>query len=363
MRIYRLYGGMDLRLEEAPVPLPGPGEVQIQTAYVGICGSDIPRILKGEGTPFFPATLGHEFSAVVTGVGRDVERLHEGDHVVVAPRLVCGTCVHCRDGNAGQCREGKFLGLAVPDVGGFAEYNVLPEKNLIKLPPNMDLAQAAMVEPITVGLHALSLMKFDPAKPVAVIGAGTIGMLLIQCIHALGEKAIYVFDIDDGRLKQAAAFGAAHCYNTKQEGFIERFMEDTDDYGVPQVLEAVGIQKTILLSLEIASVMADIALIGDVLEPITIPAFDYKRRFAYHQLHLHGVYQSYTKGFPGPEFGRAIDLISQGRINLIPMIHSTDHIDRLMAHMEQVKAGEVGGKLLFYFDKPLTGPDCRPLSQ
>ncbi|NCB05823.1 MAG: galactitol-1-phosphate 5-dehydrogenase, partial [Clostridia bacterium] len=139
MRIYRLYGAMDIRREEAPAPVPAPDEVLIRTAYVGICGSDMPRILTGEGVPFFPSTIGHEFSAVVTEVGSKVRGLRPGDRVAAAPRLVCGSCVHCKSVNPGQCISGRFLGLGVPDVGGFAEYNALPEKNLVKLPPGMSL--------------------------------------------------------------------------------------------------------------------------------------------------------------------------------------------------------------------------------
>jgi L-iditol 2-dehydrogenase len=353
MKIYRLYGAMDLRLEYIPIPVPGPGEVQIKTAYVGICGSDLPRLTRGEGVPFFPATLGHEFSAIVTKTGDGVTSLQPGDHVVVAPRYTCGKCVHCKNGNAGQCIAGKFLGLSVEDVGGFAEYNVLPEKNLVKLPKDMDLVQASMVEPMTVGLHALSLIKFDPQKPTAIIGAGTIGMLLIQSIYALGAKTIYVFDVDDGKLQKASAYGATYCYNTRTKGFVDQFMTDTHGYGASQVLEVVGVQATILLALEISSVMADVAFIGDVLEPITIPDFDFKRRFAYHQLHLHGVYQSYTDGFPGTEFGRAIALITGGKIDLTSMICSVDRFDRVMEYMEHIKQkGSVNGKMIFGFDIP-----------
>lgn len=355
MKIYRLYGAMDLRLEEAPIPLPKAGQVQIRTAYVGICGSDMPRILRGEGLPFSPVTLGHEFSAVVTQVGEGVQSLQVGDHVVVAPRLVCGSCIHCRNGNPGQCLEGRFLGLAVPDVGGFAEFNVLPEKNLIKLPKDLNLAHAAMIEPITVGLHALSLINFDPEKPVAVIGAGTIGMLLVQSVLALGAKTVYVFDVDRKKLDKAAAFGAAYCYNTRDPDFMEQFLKDTNGYGAPQVLEAVGIQSTILLALQIAAVMGDVALIGDVLEPITIPAFDFKRRFAYHQLHLHGVYQSYTGEFPGIEFERAVELIHQKKVQLEPMIYKVDHIERLLDHMKTAEThGAINGKLILGFDDTYT---------
>lgn len=350
MKIYRLYGAMDLRLEQAPTPKPGPGEVQLRTAYVGICGSDMPRLLHGKGVPFFPATLGHEFSAVVTEVGPGVSNVRPGDHVVVAPRFACGRCIHCRSGNAGQCVEGRFLGLAVPDTGGFAEYNVLPAQNAVRIPAGMDMAQAAMVEPITVGLHALSLMRFDPEKPVALIGAGTIGMLLLQSIHARGAKQISVFDVDPAKLRQAAAFGAAHCYNTGEPDAAEQFLRDTDGYGAPQVLEAVGIQQTILLALQIASVMADVAMIGDVLEDITIPAFDYKRRFAYHQLHLHGVYQSYTNGFPGEEFDRAVRLIASGGIQLTPMIACVDELNTLPEHLCAAAAGHApAGKMIFRF--------------
>ena len=132
-------------------------------------------------------------------------------------------------------------------------------------------------------------------------------------------------------------------------------MEDTDGYGAPQVLEAVGIQSTILLALQIASVMGDIALIGDVLEPITIPAFDFKRRFAYHQLHLHGVYQSYTGEFPGIEFERAVNLIHQKKIQLEPMIYKVDRMEHLLDHMKAAeKHGSINGKLILGFDDTYT---------
>lgn len=349
MNIYRLYGAMDLRKETKETPIPGPGEVQIRTAYVGVCGSDLPHLLRGEGVAKFPSTLGHEFSAVVTAVGEGITSLVPGDHVVVAPRLTCGKCVHCRNGNPGQCVEGRFFGLAVEDLGGFAEYNVLPERNLVKIPADMDMAQAAMVEPITVGLHALSLMKFDPEKPVAIVGLGTIGMLLLQSIFGLGAKTVYAFDIDPKKLEKAEKFGAK-CYNTGDPDCEEKFMADTDGYGAPQVLEVVGIQKTIMFSLHIASVMADVALIGDVWEPITFPVFEYRRLVGFHQLHLHGVYQSYTDGFPGKEFGRAIDLIGKNKYDLKNMIASLDSMDNVMKYMEEIKNGApVSGKLLFRF--------------
>ena len=350
MKIYKLYGAQDIREEHISIPTPGPDEVLIKTAYVGICGSDIPRIIKGEGLPFLPSTLGHEFSAVVIQVGTDVQGLKSGDHVVIAPRFACGRCIHCNNGNAGQCIEGQFLGLAVPNTGGFAEYNVLPARNLVKLPPEMSLVEAAMIEPITVGLHAISLMHFTPEKTVAVIGVGTIGMLVLQSLRALGAQTIYAFDVDDNKLRRAAGLGATHCYNTQSKGFVERFMADTGNAGTPQVIEAVGLEKTILLAFEIAGVMANIALIGDVLEPITIPAFDFKRRIAYKQLHLHGVYQSYTDGFPGIEFERAVKFVNEGKISLKPIIHSVDTIDNLMSYIERLKVSRtIDGKMLFAF--------------
>lgn len=144
--------------------------------------------------------------------------------------------------------------------------------------------------------------------------------------------------------------GAARCYNTSDPDAAEQFLRDTDGYGAPQVLEAVGIQQTILLALQIASVWADVAMIGDVLEDITIPAFDYKRRFAYHQLHLHGVYQSYTNGFPGEEFDRGCPLDRVRRIQLTPMIACVDDLNTLTEHLRAAAAGHTpAGKMIFRF--------------
>lgn len=349
MDIYRLYGAMDIRKEKKERPMPQKGEALIRTAYVGMCGSDMPRVIKGE-VPFFPSTIGHEFSAVVEEVGEGVTSLKKGDKVAIAPLLVCGKCKNCIEGNPGQCINAKFLGLRVPDVGGLAEYNVLPEENLVKCPKDMDLKYAAMAEPVTVALHAMNLMHFTPEKPVAIIGAGTIGMLAVQCAHAFGAKTMYVFDVDDRRLMQAKKFGATHVYNTKSEGYLEKFMEDTDGFGSPQVIEAVGIQDTILLALEIGSVMCETAIIGEVREPVTIPAFNFYRRFSYRQQNLHGVYQSYTGKFPGKEFPMAIEMINNGQIQLDELIYCVDKMENLLARFEEAKTpGKVTGKMIFEF--------------
>lgn len=349
MDIYRLYGAMDIRREQTEKPVPKKGEALIRTAYVGMCGSDMPRVLKGE-VPFFPSTIGHEFSAVVEEVGEGVTSLKKGDKVAIAPLLVCGGCKNCPEGNPGQCINAKFLGLRVPDVGGLAEYNALPAQNLVKCPDDMDLRYAAMAEPVTVALHAMNLMHFTPEKPVAIIGAGTIGMLAVQCAHAFGAKTMYVFDVDDKRLEQAKKFGATHVYNTKTEGFLEKFMEDTDGFGSPQVIEAVGIQDTILLALEIGGVMCETAIIGEVREPITIPAFNFYRRFSYRQQNLHGVYQSYTGKFPGKEFPQAIEMIHSGQIRLEELIYCVDHMDNLTERFQEAKTpGKVTGKMIFHF--------------
>ncbi len=348
MDIYRLYGAMDVRKEAAEKPVAGKGEALVRTAYCGICGSDLPRIINGEiVNAQFPCTLGHEFSGIVEAVGEGCT-LEPGDHVSIAPLLVCGKCVNCKNGNPGQCISSSFLGLRVKDTGGFAEYNVLPEENLVKLPRDVSLIHAAMTEPVTVALHALSLMHFTPEKPLAVIGAGTIGMLVVQCARALGCKTLYVFDISEKRLELAKKLGASYTYNTGADGFLERFLADTDGYGSPQVAEAVGIESTILLALEVGSVMCETAIIGEVRRDVTIPAFNFYRRFSYRQQSLHGVYQSYTGMFPGVEFKRAAELM-HGGLELDPLIYCVDSFDNMMPYIEKASRGEVTGKMIFSF--------------
>ena len=336
MKAVRLYSeSHELRVESLPMPgSPGPGEVLIKTLYCGVCGSDYHR-LYGKDARLSPLAIGHEFSAKVIETGEGVESVRPGDLVAVIPLIVCGKCRNCLSGNFGQCDDSTFIGGRFPDKGGFVEYNIIGEKNLLKLPEGIDPMHASFLEPLSVALHGLLIAGVKPGIELAIMGVGTIGMLALQCAKALGVSEIYAFDIDQGRLNLAKELGAYATYNTSEPGFEERFLKDTGGRGARQVVEACGEEQTILASLAIGAVEANIALIGSMTANVQIPPELFYRVVSYRQMHIHGVWMSYSQDFPGVEWRLGIQLLKDGKLELNPLIYSLGDIDnaqKLMSH-------------------------------
>jgi len=341
MKAVRIYGARDVRVESVPKPICEPGKVLIRSLYIGICGSDVPRVLEGQ-IRITPAAIGHEFSAVVEEVGEGVTGFAPGDLVVLVPLLVCHECVDCKNGNFGQCSSSRFIGGSVPDSGGFMEYNLIDPVNLLKMPKDMNPLHAAFIEPLSVSLHGLYLMKFRKGEDIAVVGAGTIGLLAVQAAKALGARRIYVFDINQGRLDRAAKFGAHAVFNTSEENFLEKFMEMTGKRGVSQVVEAVGVQDTIEISLRIAETGANVSIIGTMHHDIVLSPGLFYGVFSRRQLNLHGVWMSYSANFPGDEWRDAARFIASGEVNVEPLIYEVANIDNAY---EAISAYDIPNKV------------------
>ena len=173
-----------VRVEEHKLPeIYHQDDVRIKIASSGLCGSDLPRIFKN-GAHYYPITLGHEFSGFVDAVGSGVNDLQPGDAVACVPLLPCFKCPECLKGFYSQCAKYDFIGSR--RNGGLTEYIVVNRKNVFALPEEMPIQDGAFIEPITVGLHAFHLAQGCENKNVIIIGAGTIGLLAIQC--AGGEE-------------------------------------------------------------------------------------------------------------------------------------------------------------------------------
>jgi len=347
MKINRLYGPLDFRMDEAPLPECGPGMVRVRTECCGICGSDIARGLKAE-VPFLPSTLGHEFCARVDEVGEGVENFSKGELVQVVPLIVCHKCRNCINGNYGQCVSKKFIGLRVPDMGGFAEYNVLPAENLIKLPQGMKPEKAAFVEPVTIALQGLRRIEFKPGRDIAIIGTGMIGQLTIQCARAMGARKIFVFDINDQKLAAAKEYGADYCYNTMKEGFLEQYLADTDGFGVEQVLEIVGLESTTMLAIDICAVCGRVGIVGLLGKSITFDA-PHMRRFSEQQITLVGVWQSYSIGWPGEGWELAIEYLHKDIVDISKMIHRVNKMEEANEVFAEFGEHPVEGKSILTF--------------
>ena len=346
MKAMRLYGKRDMRFEDMPVPACGPGKVLIKTLFCGVCGSDPPRVLDGE-IRISPAALGHEFSAIVVEAGEGVTSVKPGDLVCCVPLMVCNTCPNCLDGNYGQCLTSRFIGASFPDIGGFHEYNALPEQNVMKLPDDMDPLAAAFIEPASVALHSLLLTDYKPHEDLAIVGVGGIGQLVLQCARAMGGGRIFAFDIVDERLETAKQMGAAACFNTREAGFAENFMSMTGGLGSPQVIEAVGLQETIKLALSLAKVNGRAGFIGTMHNAVTLPPQLFYGIFSRRQLWVRGVWMSYSKGYPGAPWRLAARYLADGRINIKPLLFEVATIeDAYKAIAQYADPGAVKGKII-----------------
>ena len=195
MKSVEIHAEGSVRVEERPVPqIQAADDVLVRIVCSGLCGSDIPRIFA-KGAHYYPITLGHEFSGHVEACGADIKDLQAGDPVACIPLLPCFSCPECEKGYYSLCKQYQFVGSR--SDGGNAEYIVVKRANLFRLPAEMAIEDGAFIEPVTVGLHAFHLASGCKGKNVVIVGAGTIGMLAMQCALALGAKSVTAIDIND----------------------------------------------------------------------------------------------------------------------------------------------------------------------
>lgn len=191
MKAWILYGINDLRLENVRMPLPVKGEVLVRIKATGICGSDVPRVF-GTGAHRHPLVIGHEFSGIVEGIGREASAAWLGRRVGVFPLIPCRECTPCRQGQYELCRDYGYLGSRRD--GGFAEYVSVPAGNLIGLPESVSFEEAAMLEPMAVAVHAMRRgtenFELFRGAAIAICGLGTVGLLLAMFLIFCGEDAV-----------------------------------------------------------------------------------------------------------------------------------------------------------------------------
>ncbi len=200
------YGGKDIRVEDVPKPEIRSDEVLVEVKAVGICGSELHAYEGVSKRRKSPLVMGHEFSGVIAEVGDKVEGFKKGDRVVVDPLSRCGVCEQCTVGRGNVCRNVKLLGLHVS--GAFAEYALAPARNCYKLPDHVSFEEGSVVEPLSVGVHAVNRTPIKLGDTVLVVGAGVIGLMALQAAKAAGAGSIFVTDVVDYGLRFAERLGA-----------------------------------------------------------------------------------------------------------------------------------------------------------
>jgi (R,R)-butanediol dehydrogenase/meso-butanediol dehydrogenase/diacetyl reductase len=276
------HGREDLRLEEVPDPRPGPGEVLLRVRYTGICGSDVHELYHG---PVFtpgdrphpltgvtnPVILGHELSGEVVEVGDGVTRVAVGDLVAVYPLETCGRCAFCASGRTNLCPVRAPHGFARGE-GGFAQLTTVKEEMAYRLPPEIDPVRGALVEPMTVGMHAARRAGVGSGGTAAVLGAGPIGLGVALSLAALDVDVI-LSDPSPRRREAARGLGFEHVLDA--DGAAAALLELTGGLGVDAAIDAAGVPAALATALDATRADGTVVIVAVPLAPITleIPRF------------------------------------------------------------------------------------------
>ena len=253
-----------VRIEEREKPVPKEGEVLVKVEYVGICGSDLHYYESGRIGNFIvepPFVLGHEAGGTVVEVGSGVSHLKVGDRVALEPGKTCGHCEHCKEGKYNLCEDVIFF--ATPPVDGVFQEYVAHEADLcFKLPDNVSTLEGALVEPLSVGLHAAMQGGAHIGQTAVVTGAGCIGLVSLLALKAMGVSRVIVVDVIDKRLQKAKELGADYVINGKEQDTVAEIKRLTEGKGCDLSIETAGTQITASQLIQASKKGATIVFVG-----------------------------------------------------------------------------------------------------
>ncbi|WP_288912005.1 zinc-binding alcohol dehydrogenase family protein [uncultured Bacteroides sp.] len=266
MKAVQITGPSEMRVIEMEKPVVAPGQILVKIEYVGFCGSDLNTYLGRNPMVKLPVVPGHEVGAVVEEIGEGVPEglFAKGMSVTLNPYTNCGKCASCRNGRVNACEHNETLG--VQRNGVMCEYAVMPWQKVIPA-PSMSSRDCALIEPMSVGFHAVSRGQVVDNERVMVIGCGMIGMGAIVRASLRGATVIAV-DLDDEKLELARKVGATYVINSKTENVHERMLQLTDGLGADVVIEAVGSPVTYVMAVDEVGFTGRVVCIGYAKSPV-----------------------------------------------------------------------------------------------
>ncbi len=313
MRALLLTDYKQMQVTEVEEPEVGPDDVLVQVEACGICGSDIHGYDGSTGRRIPPLIMGHEAAGIVVATGANVVDLPTGTRVTFDSMVSCGRCDFCQQGTINLCNSRMVLGVSCGEYrrhGAFAERISVPRRIVYTLPDALSFEHAALVEAVSVAVHAANLTPVKPNDTAVVIGAGMIGLLTIQAIRAAGASRVIAVDLNDKRLQVAESVGADVALRGDQCDVPATIQELTSGRGADVALEVVGATATVTAAIESVRKGGQVTLVGNVSPKVEIPLQSIVTR----EIRLQG-----SCGCNG-EYPQCIELMESGAINVAPLI-------------------------------------------
>ena len=333
MRAMQLSEYKKLELVDVDRPEIGPREILISIQACGICGSDVHGYDGSSGRRIPPLVMGHEAAGVVAEVGSQVTRFQLGDRVTFDSMISCDDCEACASGKNNLCPSRRVLGVSCEtyrQAGCFAEYAKVPEHIVYAIPDDLPFEHAALVEPVSVAVHAVELMKVQPGQTGVVIGTGMIGLLVVQALKAAGCARVIAVDVDEYKLELAKRLGADESLNAAQVDVAEQVIGLTEGTGADLAMEVVGKTQPLKTAVDCVRLGGKVGLVGNLDPQVDFPL----QKVVTREISLIG-----SCGSCG-EYPQCIDLMASGKIQVAPLISEISPLERGPEFFERLYGNE-----------------------
>ena len=335
MQAMLLTAEKELQLTDLPCPETGPHDILVRVRSCGICGSDVHGYDGSSGRRIPPLVMGHEAAGVVEAVGDAVHDVAAGDRVTFDSTVYCGTCHFCRRGEVNLCDNRMVLGVSCGDYrryGAFAEFVVVPDHIVYPIPDALSFDEAAMIEAVSVAVHAVNRTPVTLGDTAVVVGAGMIGLLIVQVLKHAGCARIIAVDLAEERLALATQFGADHVLRADAVDVAAEVQALTEGRGADIALEAVGASVTVQSAVSCLRKGGALTLVGNLSPTVDFPL----QAVVTRELSLFGTCASQG------EYPVCIDLMARGVIDVKPLISASVPLAEGPDWFERLYAQEPG---------------------
>jgi len=333
------HGPHDIRLEEVPVPQPGPGEAVMRVRAASVCATDLRIFNHGHFKISENAVriLGHEVAGEIVAVGEQITYLPPGTRVAVAPNVGCGVCWECVQGNNNLCPDYDAFGITLD--GGFAEYMLITalavqQGNVVQIPDSLSFEEAALNEPLSCCYNAQQACRLAPGETTVIVGAGPMGLMNLLLARYSGAGQVIVSEVQEARARQAAEFGADLVVDPGKQDLREAVLKATGDRGADVVVVAVGSATLQEQAVELAARRGRVNFFAG------LAAGRDRACVSSNWIHYGQVTVTGTTGSNYLQYRQTLQMLASGRLSLQPLVTARRPLQEMEAALADAASGE-----------------------